>query len=71
MFGLFKSKKHNKKEKFLIFEEKEEIEILKTICILKPIYLLAGKSNGILSIYKIYDNTKIINKKFMKNLLQF
>jgi WD40 repeat protein len=63
MFGLFKSKKHNKKEKFLIFEEKEEIEILKTICILKPIYLLAGKSNGILSIYKIYDNTKIINKK--------
>jgi len=71
MFELFKYKKQNKKEKFLMLEEKEEIEILKTICILEPIYLVAGKSNGILSIYKIYDNKKVITKKIHEKSITF
>jgi hypothetical protein len=60
-----------KKEKHLIFEEKEKEELLKAMCILEHIYLVIGKSNGFLSIYKIYDNNKIIDKQIHAKTITF
>ena len=61
-----------KKEKNnVMFEEKEENEILKTFCILEPMYLVIGKSNGFLSIYKLYNNEKIINEQIHGKSITF
>ena len=60
-----------KKEKHLIYEEKEKEELLKAMCILEHIYLVIGKSNGFLSIYKIYDNNKIIDKQIHAKTITF